>query len=68
MYDPMNVSIEANGVGPDRTAPTEAVLSWSALFVKDASRAFHQVTCVVRSPSSSPNDVALRAKCPTHRS
>ena len=50
-------TIEANGVDPDQTAPTEAVLSWSTLFVKDASGTFHQATCVARSPSSSPNDV-----------
>ena len=37
-----NVSIEANSVEPDKTAPIGAVLSGSTLFVVGASKTFQQ--------------------------
>ena len=40
----INVSIEANGVEPDQTAPTGAVWSGSTLFDQKVSKTFQQIT------------------------
>ena len=39
-----NISVEANSVDPDQTAPTGAVCSGSTLFNQEASLTFQQTT------------------------
>ena len=38
----VNISVEANSVNPDETAPTGTVLSESTLFAKEVSKTFQQ--------------------------